>query len=93
MKNSEKTNLNQSEAILSDLDSDAEGMEHELFQLRAQVADLTAQVEKFKADGALVDLLATYWESQGKGHHIMGRWVPNVDGSFRHAVAAMEASK
>lgn len=39
-------------------------------------------------DTEIVDYLAGMWDSQGKGHHLMGRWFPNATGSFRDAVAA-----
>lgn len=39
-----------------------------------------------REDSELMDYLATSWNSQGRGHHIMGRWFPNVSGSFRDAV-------
>ena len=39
-----------------------------------------------REDSELMEYLATSWNSQGRGHHIMGRWFSNVSGSFRDAV-------
>jgi hypothetical protein len=39
-------------------------------------------------DTLRMDKLASRWDSQGKGHHICGKWVPNVTGSFRDAIDA-----
>ena len=44
-------------------------------------------------DTEIVDYLARMWDSQGKGHHIMGRWFPNTTGSFRDAVSARKEVK
>ena len=33
---------------------------------------------KRATDQKLIDYLATTWDSQGKGHHIMGRWYENL---------------
>lgn len=37
-------------------------------------------------DSMLLDYLAAHWDSQGKGHYLMGRHFKNPTGSFRHAV-------
>ena len=39
-----------------------------------------------REDSELMDYLAESWNSQGRGHHLMGRWFPNVSGSFRDAI-------
>lgn len=45
-------------------------------------------------DKAIVDHLAKYWDSQGAGQTIMGRFIPNTTGSFRDSLrSAIDASK
>jgi len=46
------------------------------------------KVGRLLADSERIDKLAMHWDSQGKGHHLMGAWLPNVTGSFRDAVDA-----
>jgi hypothetical protein len=41
--------------------------------------------------GAMLEWMAARWDSQGPGHKLMERWIPNVTGSFYDAItAAME---
>jgi hypothetical protein len=39
-------------------------------------------------DRELMDYLASRWNSQGKGHHLMGAYFENTSGSFREAIRA-----
>ncbi len=51
-------------------------------------ATVRANLSAAGADTLRMDKLASRWDSQGKGHHICGKWVPNVTGSFRDAIDA-----
>ena len=55
------------------------------------VAQLRTELEQARQDKEIVDYLASMWDSQGRGHHVCGRFLPNVNGSFRSAARAHKA--
>lgn len=82
----------------------ARQLETELAQLNAfsaaresghqlELAAANARIAELEKDKARVDHLAMYWDSQGDGHTMMGRYFANPTGSFRHAIdAAIKAT-
>ena len=56
--------------------------------LNRQLAEHDAQKDGERLDSEIVDFLATMWETESKGHYLMGRWFPNETGSFRDAIRA-----
>lgn len=57
-----------------------------VYGLSSVETDIEPKATAYMTDTEIIDALEKLWDSKSNGHHIMGRWFPNVAGTFRDSV-------